>query len=89
MQLTLDRFGRVLLPKALRNDLGLTPGMPLSVEAGADRIVLTPVHEGSALVRKNGVLVHTGSPETDLVVAVRRVREQRAAHLSGMGGRRA
>ncbi len=39
MQLTLDRFGRMVLPKAIRDGFGLIPGDVLDVEEQKDAIV--------------------------------------------------
>jgi len=42
MEVTLDRFGRILLPKKLRDHLGLKPGARLRVEATSEEIALHP-----------------------------------------------
>lgn len=37
---TVDERGRVLLPKALRDAHGMTPGSPVIVESGPDGVLL-------------------------------------------------
>jgi len=56
----LDRFGRVVIPKAARKALGLRAGDMLKIEASGDALVLKPVEEEPALVYEGGVLVFTG-----------------------------
>jgi len=86
MQLSIDKFGRVVLPKAIRNELGLGPGAVLEVRRTAQGIALEPVREKPVLVTKEGVLVHTGTACGDLEAAVQSGREARIARVMGMGG---
>ena len=77
MQLTLDKFGRIVIPKAIRDDLDLQPGDVLEVEEGAQSIVLKPATSSGALKMKGNVLVHTGRAVGDIESAVARSREER------------
>ena len=47
MKVTLDAAGRIVVPKALRQTLGLKPGQALDIQAGDGRleieIVATPM----------------------------------------------
>jgi AbrB family looped-hinge helix DNA binding protein len=47
MRTAIDRAGRIVVPKALRQSLGLRPGQPLDIRAGDGRleieIVATPM----------------------------------------------
>jgi AbrB family looped-hinge helix DNA binding protein len=54
---TIDRFGRVVIPKKVRDNLGLTPKVELEVEEGSNGIVLHPKREDSFIISKKGVLV--------------------------------
>jgi AbrB family looped-hinge helix DNA binding protein len=87
MQATLDKFGRIVIPKRVRDDLGLEPGSVLKVEERGEEILLTPVCEdpAAALAWKGGVLVFTGEALEDLTDAVERDREERLALLAGRG----
>ena len=38
MKAVIDRAGRIIIPKALRQALGLKPGQPLEVRAGDGRL---------------------------------------------------
>ncbi len=77
METTLDRFGRVVIPKRVRDDLGLRAGSVLEVKEDEQRILLEPLQEEPRLVLKKGVLVLTGTAEGDLEGAIRAHREDR------------
>lgn len=81
MELNIDKFGRVVLPKVIRDELGLKPGEALNVRRTEQGIVLEPVREKPALLKKEGVLVHTGKACGDLEEAIKRVRETRITHI--------
>jgi len=55
--LTLDKAGRVVLPKPVRDELQLSPGDSLEVETFEDQIVLRPVRGTSRLRKKQGIWV--------------------------------
>lgn len=60
MRLTLDKSGRVVLPKPLRQRLGLRAGATLEAAEAAGGLLLRPVSQQPSLVEHNGFLVHTG-----------------------------
>ena len=72
MQTTIDKAGRLVIPKALRDQLGLRPGyVELTTDGAALRVV--PVHDDT-LVDVDGRLVIPGSGATiddELVRALR------------------
>lgn len=84
---TLDRFGRVIIPKAVREDLHLTPGTILNLEKREGVIVLEPVWEEPPLRKKEGILVFTGQAEGDLLDAVENQRQTRDRRVGGLGPR--
>ncbi len=84
METTLDRFGRVLLPKRVRRRLGLEPGDVLEIVEDQGSVRLQPVTEEAALVWKGNVLVHQGVPTGDLTDSVQRDREKRMRHVLGL-----
>jgi AbrB family looped-hinge helix DNA binding protein len=86
LKLTLDKLGRVVLPKPLRARYGLRPGTELEVSEGAQQFALRPARSSPSLVEVDGILVHQGVPqgELDVVKAIHEVREERFRHLSGM-----
>jgi len=81
METTLDRFGRIVIPKQMRDDLGLSPGSVLKLEERDEGIILKPVTEKSPLALKDGILVFTGEVEGDLEAALQRDRDERSRKL--------
>jgi AbrB family looped-hinge helix DNA binding protein len=73
---TVDRFGRVVIPKETRDRFGLAPGTSVTLADTDDGILLRP-GATAPLVRKGGVLVFTGKVGADARDAVGRVREER------------
>lgn len=84
MEAILDELGRIIIPKQVREDLGLTPGAVLKIEERQRQIVLSPVPDREALVIKDGVLVFTGEVEEDPELALRRDRDERSRKLAGL-----
>lgn len=81
-QVTLDRSGRVVIPKGIRAQLGLRPGARLIVEAHEDgEIRLRLVGGGPRLVNKGGVLV-VQAPATGELAGVE--TEEREARLGDL-----
>lgn len=74
---TVDRFGRVVIPKQARDHFGLAPGTSLTVVDAEEGILLKPSAPAAPLVLKGGVLVFSGKATGDADALVRRVREER------------
>lgn len=83
METTLDRFGRVVIPKKIRDRLSLKPGGTLNVDAVGDHVVLKPVGQSPAVETEQGVLVFTGRATGELAGAVEAQREKRLAAVRG------
>ena len=62
MELRLDKSGRVVLPKPLRQRLGLRSGSTLEATEAAEGLLLRPIAHRPSLVERDGLLVHTGRP---------------------------
>ena len=85
METTLDRFGRVVIPKEIRDLLGLKPGEPLQVEQSDDEVILKPLREEPPIKMKDGVLVYAGTATGNLMEAVRAHRGERLKRVSSPG----
>jgi AbrB family looped-hinge helix DNA binding protein len=77
METSLDRFGRIVIPKKIREDFNLKAGSPIRIEEGEQTIILKPIHGEPNLHVKDGVLVFTGTPLEDLGDALAKHREER------------
>ncbi|HZR56855.1 MAG TPA: AbrB/MazE/SpoVT family DNA-binding domain-containing protein [Terriglobales bacterium] len=84
--LIVDKAGRIVLPKPVRDELQLTPGDSLELESSAERIVLRPARDNSRLRKKQGIWVlHGGVPLSKDTVqkTVDRVRQEREQEILG------
>jgi AbrB family looped-hinge helix DNA binding protein len=57
MEATIDQVGRILVPKALREQLGLTPGSTVDLSLYGDGLHLSPAGRTAMLERHDGRLV--------------------------------
>jgi len=61
--LTIDKAGRVVIPRPLRKVLHLEPGDALEMESAGEQITLRPVRGTGPLTKEQGVWVfRTGQP---------------------------
>jgi AbrB family looped-hinge helix DNA binding protein len=79
MTLKVDKAGRVILPKPLRDRLGLHAGSDLEIQEIPEGVVLKPAGRRPSLVRKGSFLVHTGEIPSgyDILNAIDDDREER------------
>ena len=86
MRTTIDPAGRLVIPKDIRREAGLEPGVPLDIRFREGRIEIEPSPLPVTLVRKGKLLVAT--PETDVVNLTEDTVEQtRRAIRRGRRGR--
>jgi len=86
MTLKVDKAGRVILPKQLRDRLGLRAGSDLEIQEIPEGVVLKPAGRRPSLVRKGSFLVHTGEIPAgyDIVKAIDEDREERMRKAWGL-----
>lgn len=85
-RLTIDKAGRIVLPKPLRDELRLEAGDTLELESSGEEITLRPARGSAQLRKKHGVWVfRAGEPLTQAMVdkASRQVQEEREAQNLG------
>lgn len=85
MKLKIDQAGRIVLPKPIRDRLGLEAGSDLELSESASGVMLTPVRESPSLVQRQGLLMHRGKlpPGFDWSRLVEDHREDRLRELTG------
>jgi AbrB family looped-hinge helix DNA binding protein len=78
--ISIDKAGRIVLPKPVRDELQLAPGDSLEVESSEDRVILRPARGGGRMRKEHGMWVFdSGEPLSADVVnkTLRRVRDER------------
>lgn len=78
--IAVDKAGRIVLPKAMRDELQLTAGDTLEAEVSGEKITLRPVRGNSPLRKKRGVWVYSAGlplPENAAEETLLRVRHER------------
>jgi AbrB family looped-hinge helix DNA binding protein len=65
MKATIDSVGRIVVPKALREALGLTPGSSVEISRYGAGLQLVPAGRTARIVEEKGVLVATGDTSID------------------------
>lgn len=65
MKTTIDALGRIVVPKVLRDALGLTPGTAVDISRYGPGLALVPAGRTARLVEEAGVLVATGKTRID------------------------
>lgn len=81
MHVTIDAAGRLVVPKALRDQLGLSPDTPLEIEIVDGHLELAPLDTPASIVDgPNGpVVAATGAAisDTDVRRIIEAARERR------------
>ena len=83
-QLAMDKAGRIVLPKPLRDRFRLKAGSHLELDVREDHVRLTPVVEKPTLAKESGWWVYQGQADSleELEDAVRRHRDERLEDLT-------
>lgn len=87
LHIPIDKAGRVVLPKEIRDRMGLPAGTEFEVIEEKDRIILKPVEKQPKLVRKGSFLVFVSdeSPKNvDIVGLIKKDREDRIRKKMGL-----
>jgi AbrB family looped-hinge helix DNA binding protein len=86
MTLKIDKAGRVILPKPVRDRLGLHAGSDLEIQETPDGVVLRAADRRPSMVKKGSFWVHTGElpPGYDILKAIDDDREERTRKAWGL-----
>jgi AbrB family looped-hinge helix DNA binding protein len=79
MTLKIDKAGRIILPKPVRERFQLREGSELALEVRADGLTLRPVEQRPSMVQEDGILVHLGKAPRgfDWDTIVDQIRDER------------
>ena len=86
MKVTIDRSGRLLVPKPVRDRLGLRAGTDLELEVTSAGLLLKPGVPKPSLVKEGDDWVHLGElpPGFDVLNALEDDREERMRKNLGL-----
>ena len=87
-RLVIDKAGRVVIPKPLREELHLEAGDALEMESAGDQIMLRPLRGTGPLTKEHGVWVfHSGQPLSAYATdeMLQQLREERDLANLGKG----
>lgn len=65
MKAKIDGVGRILVPKVLRDTLGLTPGSVVDISRYGAGLQVVPAGRTARLAEEDGLLVATGDTQID------------------------
>lgn len=84
MDLKIDKSGRIVVPKSLRERLGLKPDTALQAVEHPDGLLLKRADQRPSMTRVDGLWTHHGVPQTgaNWERSVEDVREERIDVLS-------
>ncbi len=74
IKLILDKAGRVVIPKTLREELHLAPGDALQLNTAGEQITLRPVRASVPIRKEDGVWVYRSGQRMD--VPIRKLIEE-------------
>jgi len=79
MELRIDKAGRIVVPKPLRERLGFRPDTELEAIEQPEGVLLKRIEQRPSMVKVDGLWVHQGKaePGADWERALRDVREER------------
>jgi AbrB family looped-hinge helix DNA binding protein len=81
MQLTIDKAGRVVIPKKIRDDLNLRAGDTLELEQEGGALQLRPVHAEVPMRKRKGRWVFNSGGNWDVDAAINDMREERMREI--------
>jgi AbrB family looped-hinge helix DNA binding protein len=82
-RLRVDKSGRIVVPKRLRDHLGIQAEAELEITAQSGGLFVRVVGEDPALVKVDGLWVHRGSvrPRADWEHVIEDIRDERIASI--------
>jgi AbrB family looped-hinge helix DNA binding protein len=69
MNARIDKSGRIVVPKSLRERLGLKPNTEFELVERADGVLLRPVEQPPSMLKVEGLWVHQGTAVPDARLA--------------------
>lgn len=84
MVTTLDKYGRILIPKKMRRKMGIAENAQLKLVQKENRLIIEPIPEEPPLIIENGFLVYTGEMPDNVDDFIQKDREDRMRQVLGV-----
>jgi AbrB family looped-hinge helix DNA binding protein len=86
MTIKIDKAGRIVLPKPVRERFRLRAGSDLELEERPEGLILRPVEQGPSMIQEHGIWVHLGKAPRgfDWSTVVDAFRDDRLKDASGL-----
>ena len=81
MELRIDKAGRIVVPKPLRERLGFRPDTELVAIEQAEGVLLKRVEQRPSMVKVDGLWVHQGSAEAAVPPLVPHLENATRLHI--------
>lgn len=83
MNLKIDKAGRIVVPKVLRERMGFRPDCALEAVEQSEGILIKRIEQRPSMVKVDGLWVHQGTaePGADWERVIRDVRDERIASI--------
>ncbi|MFZ0303243.1 MAG: AbrB/MazE/SpoVT family DNA-binding domain-containing protein [Terracidiphilus sp.] len=82
----IDKAGRIVIPKKIREAMGLRAGTRLRLERAGDFLVMEPPVEEARLEMRDGLLVLVGGGKRTVEDVNREIQEQRERRMKFVAG---
>jgi len=82
-KLTIDKFGRIVIPKNIRDDFGIQPGNNLMIKESREGFFITPVKEKELITEEDGFLIITPSSDINFENLIKDLRDGRIKKVIG------
>lgn len=81
MQSSIDKFGRIVIPKQIREHLGWDINSIIEIEELDHQVSLKAIDEQPKFIVENGILVFSGKASGDMKETLILIREERLKNL--------
>ncbi len=84
MVTTLDKYGRIIIPKRFRERLGITAETNLHIAEEGNKIIIEPLSnsQNAPLADKEGILIVTSECKIDIGELIKSERKKRLNRLT-------
>ncbi|MFZ5806338.1 MAG: AbrB/MazE/SpoVT family DNA-binding domain-containing protein [Verrucomicrobiota bacterium] len=79
-----DKAGRIVLPKKIRDLFNWTQGSSLEITIRDHSLLLSTAEASTPLKQKDKLWIHQGKPTQDILKAVEQQRIKRMRHVAGL-----